>query len=59
MQYVEKVFQGNKELHIEDKDFPIPDSFQSIYSNEKAMRWLSKIIVGSLGLGVEQILNMM
>ena len=41
MHYVEKVLHGNQELHIEDKDFPIPDSFQSIYSNEKAMRWLS------------------
>ena len=41
MRYVEKVFNGNKQLHIEDSDFPIPDSFQSIYSNEKAMRWLS------------------
>ena len=41
MQYVERVFHGNKELHIEDINFKIPDSFQSIYSNEKAMRWLS------------------
>ena len=41
MRYVEKVFNGNKQLHIEDSDFLIPDSFQSIYSNEKAMRWLS------------------
>ena len=41
MQYVERVFHGNKDLHIEDKEFQIPDSFQSIYSNEKAMRWLS------------------
>ena len=41
MQYVEKVFHGNQDLHIEDIEFKIPDSFQSIYSNEKAMRWLS------------------
>ena len=41
MQYVERVFHGNQELHIEDVNFKIPDSFQSIYSNEKAMRWLS------------------
>ena len=41
MQYVERVFHGNKSLHIEDIEFKIPDSFQSIYSNEKAMRWLS------------------
>ena len=40
MQYVEKVFHGNKDLHIEDREFQIPDSFQSIYSNEKDMRWL-------------------
>ena len=33
MQYVQKVFQGNKDLHIEDRDFQLPDSFQSIYSN--------------------------
>ncbi len=39
--YVQKVFYGNKDLHIEDKDFVMPDSFQSIYSNEKAMHWLS------------------
>ena len=26
---------------VEDIEFKIPDSFQSIYSNEKAMRWLS------------------
>ena len=30
MQYVEKVFHGNKDLHIEDREFQIPDSFQSI-----------------------------
>ena len=41
MQYVQRVFHGNKALHIEDIEFKIPDSFQSIYSNEKAMRWLS------------------
>ena len=41
MHYVQKVFQGNRDLHIEDTEFVIPDSFQSIYSNEKAMRWLS------------------
>ena len=41
MQYVQKVFQGNKDLHIEDKDFELPDSFQSIYSNNKAMHWLA------------------
>ena len=35
MQYVERVFHGNQELHIEDVNFKIPDSFQSIYSNEK------------------------
>ena len=35
MQYVERVFHGNKGLHIEDVNFRIPDSFQSIYSNEK------------------------
>jgi len=39
--YVQKVFHGNKDLHIEDKDFVMPDSFQSIYSNKKAMNWLS------------------
>ena len=33
MQYVERVFHGNKGLHIEDINFQIPDSFQSIYSN--------------------------
>ena len=42
MRYVQKVIQGNKTLHIEDTEFKIPDSFQGIYSNEKAMRWLSK-----------------
>ena len=41
MQYVQKVFQGNKDLHVEDKDFELPDSFQSIYSNNKAMHWLA------------------
>ena len=41
MQYVEKVFFGNtKDIQIHS-EFKIPDSFQSIYSNEKAMRWLS------------------
>ena len=29
MQYVERVFHGNKSLHIEDIEFKIPDSFQS------------------------------
>ena len=42
MQYVQNVFHGNKTLHIEDAEFKIPDSFQSIYSNDKAMHWLSK-----------------
>ena len=41
MHYVQKVLSGNKDLHLEDKEFVMPDSFQSIYSNEKAMRWLS------------------
>ena len=41
MHYVDRVFHGNQTLHIEDTEFKIPDSFQSIYSNEKAMRWLS------------------
>ena len=41
MQYVQKVFYGNKDLHIEDKDFVMPESFQSIYSTDKGMRWLS------------------
>ena len=27
MQYVQKVFQGNKDLHIEDKDFELPSYF--------------------------------
>ena len=35
MQYVEKVYHGNQDLHIEDMEFKIPDSFKSIYSNEK------------------------
>ena len=34
MHYVDRVFHGNKALHIEDTEFKIPDSFQSIYSNE-------------------------
>ena len=41
MQYVEKVLKGNKELYIENEEFKLPDSFKGIYSNEKAMRWLS------------------
>jgi DNA primase len=40
MQYVEKVFFGNTEDIQIHSEFKIPDSFQSIYSNEKAMRWL-------------------
>ena len=35
MQYVQRVFHGNQDLHIVDSDFKKPDSFQSIYSNEK------------------------
>ena len=41
MQYVEKVFFGNTEDIQIHSEYKIPDSFQSIYSNEKAMRWLS------------------
>jgi len=41
MRYVQKVLEGNKELYIENDEFKMPDSFQGIYSNEKAMRWLS------------------
>ena len=42
MQYVQKVFSSKKILHTEDTEFIIPDSFQSIYSNDKAMHWLDK-----------------
>ena len=41
IQYVDKVLKGNQELYIENEEFKIPDSFKGIYSNEKAMRWLS------------------
>jgi len=41
IRYVEKVFKSNmKDTQIHE-EFKVPDSFQSIYSNEKAMRWLS------------------
>ena len=41
MDYVVKVFTGSGSFCNQTNDFQIPDSFQSIYSNEKAMRWLS------------------
>jgi len=41
IRYVEKVFRDNtKDTQIYE-EFKVPDSFQSIYSNEKAMLWLS------------------
>ena len=41
IRYVEKVFRSNTEGTKTHEEFKVPDSFQSIYSNEKAMRWLS------------------
>ena len=55
MQYVNKVLKGNQELYIENEEFKIPDSFKGIYSNEKQCVGYPIIIVGRLGLGVEQI----
>ena len=42
MQYVENVLFNKEDIQSADVDFKIPDSFQSIYSNEKAMHWLNK-----------------
>ena len=42
MDYVVKVFTGSGSFCNQSKEFEIPDSFHSIYSSAKAMRWLSK-----------------
>jgi len=40
MQYVQKVFQQNNNVRVYE-EFIIPDSFQSLYSNNNAMHWIS------------------
>jgi len=42
MKYVEKVLESSGKLYVENEDFKLPENFKSIYSNEKAMQWLSK-----------------
>ena len=41
MQYVQKVFQQNNDNVKVYEEFIIPDSFQSLYSNNNAMHWIS------------------
>jgi len=41
MQYVQKVFQQNNNNVKVYEEFIIPDSFQSLYSNNNAMHWIS------------------
>ena len=41
MNYVIKIFIGSGTFKKESDEFELPDSFQSIYSSEKAMHWLS------------------
>tara|TARA_B100001939_G_scaffold74976_2_gene63016 strand:- start:451 stop:1251 length:801 start_codon:yes stop_codon:yes gene_type:complete len=42
MDYVVKVFTGSGSFCKQQNEFEIPDSFQSVFSNEKAMRYLHK-----------------
>ena len=52
MKYVEKVLESSGKLYVENEDFKLPENFKSIYSNEKAMQWLSKNnCLGGLVLG--------
>ena len=59
MDYVVKVFTGSGSFCNQSNEFETPDSFQSIFSNKKAMNWLSKNNCWRHGLGIEQKLNMM